>query len=68
MGRMKKRGIEHFGVDYFRAVITALSNSVLFTLSENSNFMQFDEKTKIELLSGVSDKWKRYYRVVDEST
>lgn len=68
MGRFKKRGIEHFGVDYFRAVVTALPLSVLLTMSENSNFMYLDAETKIELLSGVSDKWSRYYRVIDEKT
>lgn len=68
MGRMKKRGIAHFGVDYFRAVISALKSSVLFTLSANTNFIAIDQDTTIELLSGISDKWERYYRIYDNSS
>jgi len=68
MGRMKKRGIEHFGIDYFRAVVSALKSSVLFTLGEGSNFIAYDKETTIELLSGISDKWERYYRIYDNST
>lgn len=69
MGRFKKRGIEHFGVDYFRAVITALSWSVLFTLSAgSSDFQQIDKDTQIVLLNDVSDKWSRYYMVIDMKT
>ncbi len=68
MGRFKKRGIEHYGIDYFRAVVTALPLSVLWTLQEGSNFIHIDADTKLELLPDVSDKWKRYFRVVDEKT
>ena len=68
MGRYKKRGIAHYGIDYFKATIVTDEKSLLLTMSENSNLLYIDEETSVELMSDVSDKWKRYYAVRDVKT
>jgi len=69
MGRLKKRGIAHFGVDYLKAILFWVDDkSPLHTLSDNSTFSNFDNETVVELMPNASDKWRKYYQIRDIKT
>lgn len=65
MWRYKKRGLLHYGIDYFKCIITRNEDSLLKTLSSNSNFLFIDNDTRIDLVSWINWDYLKYYIISD---
>lgn len=66
MGRYIARELAHYGIDYTKAIISVNSESILFSLSVNSNvkfFKYWENDLYIELVPLAVDKYKKFYQI-----
>lgn len=68
MWRYKKRWILHYGIDYFKCVISRNMPSLLSTLAEWSNFLFIDNETRIDLLAWFNSDYVFYFIISDVKT
>ena len=74
MGRYKKRGLAHFWVDYFKAIVELEQGGILDTLCVNSgmawyeDITSYDNTTTIDLLPNITSDFRSYIAIRDTKT